>query len=325
MAKFDNRKPIIVVDHLTKDYGYGRGVFDVSICVHEGECYGYLGPNGAGKSTTIRHIMGFSKPQKGTVKMFGCDVFNNTNKLLKDVGYLPGEVALPGGLNGWEFLHMMEGLRGIKNDERLNYLLDLFKLNPGLDTRLMSLGDKRKLAVVAAFMHDPELLILDEPTSGLDPIMQHVFIDFIKEEKRRGKAILLSSHIFSEVDATCDTISIIKDGKHVSTFEADALKRLDVSTYIIHLKNKNDFLSLLANCKDFEINNKDEHKLTVEITFKNNEYEKLFTFLNPYNVIGFDEKKFTLQDYFMTFYKEEKQFGGLEGIVNNIEDRKVAD
>ena len=230
----DDKEVIIEVDHLTKDYGYGRGVFDVSIKVHKGDCYGYLGPNGAGKSTTIRHIMGFSKPSKGNIKIFGIDSFGNTEKILKKVGYLPGEPAIPAGLNGMGFLRMMQDMRGERNDEHLNYLLKTFRLNPNVDVKSMSLGEKRKLAVVAAFMNDPDVLILDEPTSGLDPVMQQVFINFIIDEKKRGKTILLSSHIFSEVDATCDTISIIKDGIHVSTFEANSLKQMDTISYSLH-------------------------------------------------------------------------------------------
>ena len=186
---------IINVEHLTKDYGYGRGVFDVSIKVHKGECYGYLGPNGAGKSTTIRHIMGFSKPTKGKIEIFGLNSFNNTHKILAKVGYLPGEPAIPLGLDGMGFLRMMQDMRQERNDERLNYLLGLFRLNPNVSVKSMSLGEKRKLAVVAAFMNDPDVLILDEPTSGLDPVMQQVFIHFIIDEKKRGKTILLSSHI----------------------------------------------------------------------------------------------------------------------------------
>ena len=215
---------IINVEHLTKDYGYGRGVFDVSIKVHRGECYGYLGPNGAGKSTTIRHIMGFSKTSVGKVEIFGQETFGNTDKILQRVGYLPGEPALPLYMNGWEFLKMMEDMRGERNEEMLKHLIELFKLDPSLSIKQMSLGDKRKLAVVSAFMNDPDVLILDEPTSGLDPVMQKVFIDFILEEKKRGKTILLSSHIFSEVDATCDTISIIKT-LHSLGYNADAALR----------------------------------------------------------------------------------------------------
>ena len=179
---------VIVVDDLTQDYGHGRGVFDVSFFVKKGEVFGFLGPNGAGKSTTIRHIMGFSKAQKGEIRVFGMETFKNYYKILDNIGYLPGEIALPEGLTGWEFIKMMWSLRKVENKERLEYLLDKFQLVPSGEMKKMSLGDKRKLAIVTAFMHDPDVLILDEPTSGLDPVMQQKFIDFIKEEKKRGKA-----------------------------------------------------------------------------------------------------------------------------------------
>ena len=307
---------IIDVDHLTKDYGHGRGVFDVSIKVHKGECYGYLGPNGAGKSTTIRHIMGFSSPSTGKITVLGKDSFKNTAEILKEVGYLPGEPSLPAGLDGMGFLRMMQDMRGERNDERLNYLLDLFKLNPNVNVKQMSLGEKRKLAVVAAFMNDPQVLILDEPTSGLDPIMQEVFINFIIEEKKRGKTILLSSHIFSEVDATCDTISIIKDGVHVSTFKANDLKHKDSQTYIIHFNDVSVADKYADSIKDteFTVVDKNDVLKTVTVEFKRKKYKEFFDTLKGLDVKDFEEKVFTLQDYFMSFYKEEKTFGGLEGV-----------
>ena len=310
----DEKEVIIEVDHLTKDYGYGRGVFDVSIKVHKGECYGYLGPNGAGKSTTIRHIVGFSKPQKGSVKIFGQDTFGNTEKILGRVGYLPGEPAIPAGLDGWGFIKMMQGMRGEVNEERLNYLLDLFKFNPDANVKEMSLGDKRKLAVVTAFMNDPDVLILDEPTSGLDPIMQKVFIKFIIEEKKRGKTILLSSHIFSEVDATCDTISIIKDGKHVSTFNAQSLKREQDRTFIIDFFDKENFNKYLNEKNKFKVEYSNDKVLLAVVTFPNDKYNEFFDSLNGVKVKKLQEKPFTLQDYFMSFYKEERDFGGLSGV-----------
>ena len=184
---------VLEVNNLTKDYGSGRGVFDVSFSVSKGEVYGFLGPNGAGKSTTIRHIMGFSKPDSGETKIFDKNTFNKYYELLNKVGYIPGEIALPSGLTGYEFLKMMQDLQHIHNQARLDEMLDLFKLEPNVlngETKRMSLGVKRKLAVVTAFMHDPEVLILDEPTSGLDPVMQEVFIKFIENEKKRGKTPL---------------------------------------------------------------------------------------------------------------------------------------
>ena len=312
----DDREVIIDVSHLTKDYGYGRGVFDVSIQVHKGECYGYLGPNGAGKSTTIRHIMGFSKPSKGYTKIFGIDTFGNTDKILGKVGYLPGEPSIPQGLNGWGFIRMMQDMRGEENNERLQYLLDLFKLDPNANVKEMSLGEKRKLAVVAAFMNDPDVLILDEPTSGLDPIMQKVFIDFIVEEKNRGKTILLSSHIFSEVDATCDNISIIKDGIHVSTFKAKDVKKTKNRVYVIHFEDKQN-LELFKQRNKFQVLDINEHALTMTISFLKTEYKEFFDTIIGIKVKAFDEKPYTLQDYFMSFYKEEKEFSGLEGVAGN--------
>ena len=308
---------IINVEHLTKDYGYGRGVFDVSIKVHKGECYGYLGPNGAGKSTTIRHIMGFSKTSVGKVQIYGQETFGNTEKILENVGYLPGEPALPLYMNGWEFIHMMEEMRGSKNEEMLNHLIDIFKFDPSMSIKEMSLGDKRKLAVVAAFMNDPDVLVLDEPTSGLDPIMQKVFIDFVIEEKKRGKTILLSSHIFSEVDATCDTISIIKDGKHVSTFKANDLKNSEKQTYILYFLNKENLDLYIEKGKEFNVKNINEHSLTAEVEFNKKDYKRFFESLSGIKVKQFVEKPFTLQDYFMSFYKEEKEFGGLSGVRGN--------
>lgn len=188
-TKFGSER-IIEVDGLTKDYGYGRGVFDVSLHVDKGEVFGFLGPNGAGKSTTIRHLMGFSKPDKGDVKIFGIDTFDNYDKILRHVGYIPGEIALPSGLTGWEFIRMMQDMQKIHLAEKLEEMLSLFELDDktlGGETKRMSLGVKRKLAVVTAFMSDPEVLILDEPTSGLDPVMQEVFTDYIHKEKKERK------------------------------------------------------------------------------------------------------------------------------------------
>ena len=317
MAKDFEKEPVIInVDHLTKDYGYGRGVFDVSIKVHRGECYGYLGPNGAGKSTTIRHIMGFSKPQKGKTQIFGIDTFGHTDEILGKVGYLPGEPSIPLGLNGWGFIKMMQDMRGEENNERLQYLLDLFRLDPSPSVKEMSLGEKRKLAVVAAFMNDPDVLILDEPTSGLDPVMQQVFIKFVVDEKKRGKTILLSSHIFSEVEATCDMISIIKDGKHVSTFNAEEVKKIDTKVYVLTFRNKEYMDEYVEKCP-FEIVDKNENRLTVTVKFKQDKYKQFIDSVMGVKLASFAEKPFTLQDYFMSFYKEEKTFGGLSGVVGN--------
>lgn len=308
---------IIKVEHLTKDYGSGRGVFDVSFNVQKGEVFGFLGPNGAGKSTTIRHLMGFSKPDSGDTKIFDKDTFLKYNEILGKVGYIPGEIALPQGLTGWEFIRMIQDLTHIHNEEQLNKMLKLFELDDITlkgETKRMSLGVKRKLAVVTAFMSDPDVLILDEPTSGLDPVMQEVFINFIKEEKEKGKTILLSSHIFSEVDATCDRIAIIKDGKIVSQFVANDLKHATTKFYKIDFakdKDYKDFLTKYSNNEVLKILNKDNKDSWVFISTEDKDINKVISYLSPYEIKEFTNKKESLEDYFMKFYKEDKEFGGV--------------
>lgn len=304
---------VIDVKHLTKDYGFGRGVFDVSFHVDEGEVFGFLGPNGAGKSTTIRHLMGFSRPDSGETQIFGKESFHKYSEILRSVGYIPGEIALPAGLTGWEFLRMMQSMQKHTDEALLQHLLALFELDPSGDTKRMSLGVKRKLAVVAAFMSDPEVLILDEPTSGLDPVMQDVFIDYVREEKKRGKTILLSSHIFSEVDATCDRIAIIKDGKIVSDFVADDLKHASQKNYRITFTDGAQLAAFLERGVVGDGISIIDHSVSgnsVTISTDDRYINNVIDTLSRYSISGFTHLKETLEDYFMSYYKEDRDFGG---------------
>lgn len=303
----------IEVCALTKDYGHGRGVFDVNFSVSEGEVFGFLGPNGAGKSTTIRHLMGFSKPDSGQARLFGKDSFENYAQIMDRVGYLPGEIALPSGLTGTEFIEMMKRLRGCDCDENTKRLSEMFELDPSGETKRMSLGVKRKLAVVTAFMHDPQILILDEPTSGLDVVMQERFVEFIKEEKRRGKTILLSSHIFTEVDSTCDRIAIIKDGKIVSDFVADDLRHKSNKNYELTFTDRAAYERFLAEHGGeypFRITFKDENSLCIGVNVDDARVNALIRSLVGSGIAAFRHRKETLEDYFMQYYKEDKDFGG---------------
>ena len=263
--------------------------------------------------------MGFSKPDSGKTMIFGKDSFNHYYEILNRVGYIPGEIALPAGLTGYEFLKMMQDLQHIHNQEMLDKMLDLFKLEPNVlkgETKRMSLGVKRKLAVVTAFMSDPDVLILDEPTSGLDPVMQEVFIKFIEEEKNRGKTILLSSHIFSEVDATCDRIGIIKDGKIVSEFNANDLKHASIKTYRLTFINKDEYLKFANNysAKKYEniinVLEYKEEKNRVLVLVDDKNINKFISIVSEYSLDEFSNRKETLEDYFMKFYKEDKDFKG---------------
>ncbi|HEY8436569.1 MAG TPA: ABC transporter ATP-binding protein [Haloplasmataceae bacterium] len=304
---------IIRVENLTKDYGFGRGVFNISMAIPKGEVYGFLGPNGAGKTTTIRHLMGFSKPDSGRTQIFGLDTFDHYDEILKRVGYIPGEIALPDGLTGYEFLHMMKQLRKIKGKDRIKELLDRFELDPSGDTKRMSFGNKRKLAIVAAFLHDPEVLILDEPTSGLDPVMQDRFIEFVKEEKRRGKTILLSSHIFSEVEAVCDRVSIIKNGQIVDEFPMSKLKYAEYKRYQIVLANDEETMALhqkLAEMTDVvTIDEVTKHEIRLRL--HDRDINQLIQLLSHFNVLVFHHEPITLEEYFMQYYIDDVVFEGV--------------
>lgn len=209
---------------------------------------------------------------------------------------------------------MMQDMQKIHNDQQLNEMLALFELEDNVlrgETKRMSLGVKRKLAIVTAFMSDPEVLILDEPTSGLDPVMQENFIQFIHEEKARGKTILLSSHIFSEIDSTCNRIAIIKDGRIVSEFIADDLKHASRKYYTVAFKNEQAKLKFKTESKKLAscvLNNERDNSIYLSVDDK--DLNELISLLSALPVLSFSNRKATLEDYFMKFYKEDKDFGG---------------
>ena len=300
---------VIAVNNLTKDYGHGRGIYDVSFDVKKGETLGFLGPNGAGKSTAMRHLMGFSKAHQGKAKILGKECRDDYATILENVGYLPGEVSLPEGLNGNGFINMMQGLRNGKNPERLKELTDIFPIDMEQNVKRMSIGEKRKLAVIAAFINDPEILLLDEPTSGLDPVMQEKFIDFIKEEKERGKTILLSSHIFSEIEALCDRIAIIKDGRIVSVVGAAEVKHGLRKVVEITFKNNEEYDRFRR--EDFEFDDTCNQEQRVNIILEDADINRFLKVIINYDVLKYVENPVTLEDYFMHFYKSDKKFGGV--------------
>lgn len=216
---------LIQINQITKDYGNHRGTFDVSFTVEKGEILGFLGPNGAGKTTTIRQLMGFIKPDYGTLAILGKDCFKEADLIQKQLGYLPGEIAFMDEMTGTEFIQFIANLKNLHDLSRAHQLIDYFELNCSGRIRRMSKGMKQKIGLVCAFMSNPEILILDEPTSGLDPLMQNKFIDLILEEKKKGTTILMSSHLFEEVERTCDRAVIIKEGKIVAIEEIKKLKK----------------------------------------------------------------------------------------------------
>ncbi|MFR9062919.1 MAG: ABC transporter ATP-binding protein [[Clostridium] scindens] len=216
---------IIDIQDITKDYGGGRGVFDIAFQVKRGEVLGFLGPNGAGKTTTIRQLMGFLKPDKGKVLILGKDCFKEADQIARFVGYLPGEIAFIDSMTGMEFIRFIARMKGMKELGRARQLMEQFELDPSPKIKKMSKGTKQKIGIVCAFMQDPDILLLDEPTSGLDPLMQSAFIDLILDEKKKGKSILLSSHIFEEVERTCDRAAIIREGRLAAVEDIEKLRQ----------------------------------------------------------------------------------------------------
>lgn len=242
---------VIEINNLTRDYGGGKGIFDVSFQVNKGEVFGFLGPNGAGKTTTIRHLMGFIKNRSGECTIDGLDCWRDRAIIQKTLGYIPGEINFFDDMSGTEFLNFIAKYRGLTDLSRQKELLEKFELDPKGKIKKMSKGMKQKIGIITAFMHNPDILILDEPTSGLDPLMQNRFIELVAEEKKKGKTILLSSHIFEEVEKTCDRIGIIRAGKLVTVEKVETLRERHMHTYTVTLDTPEE---AAAFAKDFDGN-----------------------------------------------------------------------
>jgi len=224
---------IIHTSHLTKSYGKARGIVDLDLAVRPGEVFGYLGPNGAGKTTTIRTLLDFIRPNTGSATVFGLDTHRESLAIRGRVGYLPGELSLYEGMTGREFLRYMANLRGGVAWSGVEELAGRLAANLAQPIRILSHGNKQKLGLIQAFMHQPELLILDEPTQGLDPLVQHEFYRLIAEARAAGRTVFLSSHVLPEVERTCDRVGIIREGvlvavEDVASLKAKALRRLEI-------------------------------------------------------------------------------------------------
>ena len=291
---------VLQVEHLTKDYGGGKGIFDVSFTIGKGEVFGFLGPNGAGKTTTIRHILGFIKPEQGHASVGGLDCWKQPEQIQKELGYLPGEIAFPGDMSGTAFIRLMAELRGLKDMQKADRLIARFELDPSGRLKRMSKGMKQKIGLVCAFMHDPAILVLDEPTSGLDPLMQHTFVDLIDEEKAAGKTILMSSHMFDEVERTCDRVAIIKQGRLVSTMGTEELRHARQKVYKFELADTAQFDAF--RCEPLSFTEIHPDKRQVKVAVRDEDINAFIRLLSGYDLLYLAEVKRTLEDVFLQFY-----------------------
>jgi len=292
---------VLNVEHLTKDYGNDRGVFDVSFEIMQGEVFGFLGPNGAGKTTVIRHLMGFSKPQKGKTSIAGLDCWKEPKEIQRKIGYQPGEINFPSDMTGTQLIRYLADLRGLTDMARANKLMERFDLDPSGELKRMSKGMKQKIAIICAFMHEPEILILDEPTIGLDPLMKSSFLDLIREEKKNGRSILMSSHQFDEIEKTCDRVGIIKLGKMVANIIPKDIKHAARKTFKIEFINRDDYNSM--NKENFTIRERKPENNQLILDIEDARIGELFSVLDKRKVKFISEIKHDLEEYFMSYYK----------------------
>ena len=224
----------IELNGLTKTYGSSRGLVDLSLSVERGEVFGYLGPNGAGKSTTIRLLLDLIRPTSGTARVLGLDPRADAVALHERIGYLAGDFVAPGRQKVGAALRFLAALRGGAGADQIDVLCERLELDQGRQISALSKGNRQKVGLVQAFMHEPELLILDEPTSGLDPLAQQIFLDMVAEAAENGQTVFMSSHIMSEVEAVADRVAIIREGRLVALdtvagLRADAVRDVEVT------------------------------------------------------------------------------------------------
>ncbi|ALV46225.1 ABC-2 type transport system ATP-binding protein [Arthrobacter alpinus] len=243
----------IEVSGLQKRFGRTTALSGLDLSVEQGTVAGFLGPNGSGKSTTIRILLGLLRSDGGTARLLGGDPWRDAVELHRRIAYVPGEVSLWPNLTGGQAIDILSRLRGGVDNAKKNDLLERFELDPTKKARSYSKGNRQKVALVAGLASNAELLILDEPTSGLDPLMEQVFTACIRDTKAEGRSVLLSSHIFAEVEKLCDTVTIIRDGKTVEAGRLDDLRHLRRTTVSIVLDRDASVLAQVPGINDLVV------------------------------------------------------------------------
>lgn len=300
---------IIEAKNLTKDFGNDTGIFDLSFQVKKGEMIGFVGTNGSGKSTTLRSLMGFIKPSSGYTKILGFDSWSESYKFIRKVGYVPGEISFPDLRTGTEFLKNQADFFKIKDLSKANELIKILQLDPRANLKRMSKGMKQKTALVAALMHDPEILILDEPTTGLDPLMRINFMNVVKKEHEKGKTILMSSQSFEELEESCDKVIFILDGKIISIADINEIKNREVKDFKIEFLNEYDYLNFKNLNYKVIRDQKKYNQVTVEIP--NSIVNDLFKDLSSFNIKFIAEVKYTLESHFKRIAKTDLKEGNI--------------
>lgn len=291
---------VIEITNLTKYYGKARGIEGVNLQVKEGEIFGFIGPNGAGKSTTIRTLLAFIYPTAGNAKIFGMDCFKDSARIKKDIGYIPSEVNYYEDMKVKDLLNYSAKFYRKDCSSRIAELGEVFELDMNKRIDTLSYGNKKKVAIIQALLHEPKLLILDEPTGGLDPLMQNRFFDILRAENKKGTTIFFSSHILSEVQKLCDRVAIIKDGRILKVEEIEKLRSNKYKKVRVEFKNG-------GSIEDFNLPS------VVNLSVKNRQAEflyggqvgELIRRLSQYEIENLWIEEPSLEEIFIHYYEKE--------------------
>ena len=292
--------PFIEINNITKDYGEGRGNFGINLSIERGEVFGFVGTNGAGKTTLIRQMMGFLRPDSGSIKVNGLDAWNDSAEIKNLVGYVPGEIAFPDAPTGTEFLRRQAELLGLRDMAYADEMIKKLQLDPTANLKRMSKGMKQKTAIVAAFMADSEIMILDEPTTGLDPLMRVGFVDILNREKEKGKTIFMSSHMFDEVEDTCDKVALIRDGRIIAVKSTQEIKHNQNKSFKIEFMSPEDYRRFAA--LDFSFEERREAQNQVIVNVHDRDVNAFLAVLKGFRVKFITEIKYSLEQYFKSLY-----------------------
>jgi ABC-2 type transport system ATP-binding protein len=304
----------IEVAGLRKAFGKTVALDGLDLTVSAGEVHGFLGPNGAGKTTTIRVLLGLLRADGGTARLLGGDPWRSAVELHRRIAYVPGDVTLWPTLTGGEVIDLLGKLRGDLDSKRRAELLERFDLDPTQKARAYSKGNRQKVALVAALASDAELLLLDEPTSGLDPLMEAVFRQCAEDERARGRTILLSSHILSEVEALCDRVTIIRAGRTVETGTLAGLRHLTRTSIAAELTGQPSGLAEVAGVHDLVVDPGKDGGSRVRCEVDSDRLEDVLRLLVAAGVKTLTSQPPTLEELFLRHYeKEPADTGGRPG------------
>ena len=292
----------------TKHYGKVKAVQDLDLTVNKGEVFGFLGPNGAGKTTTIRTMLDFIRRTKGEVRVLGQDSEKGSVDIRRRTGYLPGEFGLYEGLKVEAFLlHLLELRGALDKEDRMRELAEYFELELDRKIKELSKGNRQKVGLVQAFMHDPELVVLDEPTSGLDPLIQQKFYKMIRAEQDNGRTVFMSSHVLAEVEHICDRVAIIRKGRLVMVDRIDALKDSVGKVLTVTFNDEVDIEELkLEGIEDLEREGR-----TYTMTVREG-IDEVLKRVASHSVQSMTVETFSLEELFLELYGEGKDEGGGE-------------